>query len=147
MYLQTDSRIAHRNWNIRTFGCYYMVLLHIAEKFTGVEPSPSDIAIKFYWNLIDSGYMDEECTILNPVQILHYLGFKEVGLVKYSNADYQPDSQELEVLKFEYDPDPDTHWEHFVAGCGHGHVAWDPWGVSQTATKGTLVSKRIFRLL
>jgi hypothetical protein len=91
---------------------------------------------------VANGWMNANCYILNPERILRYFGVE----ASYTGVHEKPDrpcaSGEIEVLYFKHP----TAGGHFVAGDGEGHVAFDPWGVSRSATEGVLESKRVFRI-
>jgi len=139
MILQRDIRLRPE---INRWGCYLMAILFLVNKYTNRELSP-ELINELYHVFQKHGWMDEECTILNPDAIFGYLGLD----VEYTDRHERPTrtcgNDEIEILYFKH-----PHYgSHFTCGDGWGHVTYDPWGVSHAATDGTLVSKRIFRRL
>jgi hypothetical protein len=139
MILQRDPRLRAA---INDWGCYLCSIFFLVNKYTNRELS-TDLINTLYHVFHKRRWIDEECTILNPNAIFGYLGMD----VKYTDRHERPSRtcahDEVEILYFEHP----QYGGHFVVGDGWGHVAYDPWGVSRTATDGTLVSKRIFRRL
>jgi len=139
MILQRDPRLRQE---IQEWGCYFMSILFLCNKWTNFTFSTALIN-DLYKSFHKKGWIDEECTVLNPNAIFGFLEFD----VLYSDRHEPPTriclADEIEILCFH-------HWrygEHFTAGDGLGRVTYDPWGVSRCATEGELVSKRIFRRL
>ena len=119
-------------------GCYFLSILHLAEKITGGDIDP----INAYVECIAAGFMDAECYITYPGRILErYTG--TMYEVSKASADAKPLPGEFEILRFER-KEPGTTLAHFVVGDGAGRVEWDPYQNSKTVREGSLVSKRIF---
>lgn len=137
MILQRDPRM---RWQIREYGCYLMSLIWWANKLHNLPVTAGLINEDLYTLFQRRGWMDEECYVKDPVAILNHLGV-DVGEVRKEAPSYTATKDEIEVLFFKHD---ERGWSHFTAGDGEGHVTYDPWGVSTTATEGELVSKRIF---
>lgn len=137
MILQRDARL---NENINRWGCYFMSLLFLANKWNGTLLGATEIeriyryAVKLFW-------MRENCYIENPRAILGYCGLDTEFLGK-RGPHYLCGERDIEVLQYRRGAQI-----HFVAGDGQGNVAYDPWGVSRSVTEGQLDSKRIFRRL
>lgn len=136
MILQTDSRLRKE---IHDDGCYYMSILFLVNKYTGLELS-ADFIDAMFDMFVSIGAMSRECYILDPDRIFGHLGLK----VKYTDMHERPERKcrpdEIEILYF-FGP----AGGHFVAGDGNGNVTYDPWGASRAVAEGRLVSKRIFR--
>lgn len=139
MILQRDPRMREE---IKKNGCYLMSLLYLANKLANVPLSAELITGDLFNVFVANGWMNANCYILNPEGILRYLGVE----ARYTGVHEKPDrpcvSGEIEVLYFKHP----TAGGHFVAGDGEGHVAFDPWGVSRSATEGVLESKRVFKV-
>lgn len=139
MILQRDPRMREE---IKKNGCYLMSLLYLANKLANVPLSAELIAGDLFDVFVSSGWMTDECYVLNPDRILRYFGVE----AEYTGTHEKPERlcahDEVEILFFRHP----TAGGHFVVGDGAGHVAYDPWGVSRSATEGTLESKRIFRV-
>jgi hypothetical protein len=140
MILQRDERLKpeiHHN------GCYLMSILFMVNKYTNFSFS-ADLINHIYVKLLGRGWMENDCTILNPEAIFRYLELP----VRYTDRHEPPTRicgpNEFEILLWSY---PERGWLHFVAGNGCGITTYDPWGVSMTATRGHLESKRIFERL
>lgn len=138
MILQRDTRL---RVPIREHGCYYMSLLYLMNKFTNYPLSVQKINGQIYFGAIQQGHMTSQCYIQDPSGLLKWLGWRATYTGEHETPDYECGPNEAEILYF-YHPEVGGH---FVVGDGKGHVAYDPWGVSRTATAGVLKSKRIFR--
>ena len=138
MILQRDERLSPI---INEFGCYLMSIFFLVNKWTNF-PFSAELINDLYHKIHKCGWIDGQCTILNPQAIFGYLGMD----VTYTNRHEEPwkncRENEIEILKFS-----STHGDHFVVGDGSGHVAYDPWGSSRAVRQGELESKRIFRRL
>lgn len=133
------------NLQIRERGCYYMSILYHVSKLRDMFFNPSSVNT-FYNLLVNLGYMEKDCYILEPAGIFDYFGVR----VRYTNRHESPHRMcgpgEVEILKFVLERSTKS-WEHFVAGDGAGGVAYDPWGDSRAVRDGYLCNKRIFRIL
>lgn len=138
MILQRDLRLRKP---IREYGCYYMCLLYIANKYTNVPLTIQRINNQLYHKHVQNGAMTANCFIRHPDTILRGLGLKATYTNRHESPDYQCADSEIEILYFRHP----EYRGHFVCGDGRGNVTYDPWGVSIAATEGKLVSKRIFR--
>jgi len=116
-------------------GCYFLSLLHLA----GAE----DSAIGLYQKAVASKIMGADCFIQDPAAILSMSAGGKWS-VRHEPADYQPQSNEMEILRYERKATTATYG-HFVVGDRHGGVIYDPLDASRTVAEGTLVSKRIVR--
>jgi hypothetical protein len=136
MILQRDPRLRQE---IQEWGCYLMSILFLVNKWTNFTLS-AELINDLYKTFHKKGWIDEECTILNPNAIFSFLEMD----VAYTNRHEPPvrrtRKDEIEILKF-----VSSYGPHFVAGDGDGHVAYDPWGVSNAIKHGRIESKRIFR--
>lgn len=145
MILQTDRRF----WDLFRFfydyGCYVMSLVFMANKHAGTLISIEQI-VQWAREWTEKNYLGEKLYVQRPVAMLRDMGL-EVKSFRHADGREQPRRNEIEILKFQLArPETNGWWNHFVTGDGKGHVAYDPWGVSQTATKGELVGRRIFGL-
>lgn len=138
MILQRDTRLKKE---IKKDGCYYMCLLYFANKYTNTPLSTSRINGTLYFKFIQNKWMEVNCFIHSPGDILRSMGLKADYTGKHERPDYPCKANEIEILYFK-----GPAGGHFVCGDGRGHVTYDPWGVSRAVTEGELVSKRIFRL-
>ncbi len=133
MILQTNKNLVPQ---INNYGCYFMSILFLAVKHTGLELSTRKINA-LYHEVILKGYMDMNCYISNPTAIFKHLGLEARYTDRHEPNDYFCNDNELEILCYQR-----TGYRHFMVG-NEGIVAYDPMGNS---TGGTLISKRIFRL-
>lgn len=138
MILQRDPRLRPE---IQEWGCYLMSILFLANKMINIPIDPVLIN-EFYISFLKRGWMTKSCKILKPQEIFDYLACSVHYTDRWEPADYNTADNEIEILCFTYNGKT-----HFCAGDGHGHVAYDPWGESDTVRLGRLESKRIFRRL
>lgn len=141
MILQRDTRLPE---NIRTDGCYFMSLLWWANKLANVPLDTSRIQDVIYPHCLSHKWLNRELYIFDPDAILAYLGVDARYHGQHDAPTRVCGDNEFEILLFHYSP---KDWYHFTAGDGLGNVTYDPWGVSITATRGSLKSKRIFTLV
>jgi len=139
MILQTDSRLTEV---INRFGCYYMSILFLGNKYTGYQLSPKKILDLFSY-AADCGWIDPDEAFINDPDGI----FSEMGLHTIYHDKHEPPwvmcrDDEIEILRFIR-----KRQKHFVVGDGHGHVAYDPIGVSKAVREGELRDKRIFDLV
>jgi len=138
--LQRDQRLRP---NIKRWGCYYMSILFLANKYKNTPFSVTTINNNFYLGNVQRGAMDKQCFIKDPDAVFASAGLKVQYTGKHEDKTRACKRGEIEILYYEH---PDLGG-HFVAGDGRGNVAYDPWGVSMAVEEGELVSKRIFKLL
>lgn len=118
-------------------GCYFISLLRLVKS--------ENIAISLYRQALHEGFIDADCFVRDPAGVLR-LAAGGRWSVRHEDAEYQPKSDELEILRFERQTTGAT-LAHFVVGDGKGGVAYDPLDLSQTVVQGRLVSKRIVKRL
>lgn len=137
MILQRDKRL---NENIQKYGCYFMSLLFLANKFKNYLLSAQKIE-ELYDFFVLEHWMDEDCFVKKPKEIMNFLGMKTKKVIKsfdlVSKAPY-------ELLYFQRTKASGRIVPHFTAGDGLCNVTYDPWGTSRTVAEGTLVSRRLF---
>ena len=144
MILQTDSGL---NENINKYGCYFMSLLFLVNKLTGMELSTARIN-KIYKLCVTQGWMSYKCYIIAPEKILGWAGVNADivmmnGTHKLPPA-YVPAPDEHEILLFQVDG---SNYGHFVVGPYDGErVGYDPWGMSDSVRLGKVKSKRVFKV-
>jgi hypothetical protein len=117
-----------------------MSLLFLANKRSNYALSVEKIE-ELYDFFVMEDYMDEECFIKRPVEILRFLGHPATSVGYTENMEMMADD---EILHFERVVGNGKIIPHFVAGDGLCHVAYDPWGVSKTVREGELRSRRVF---
>lgn len=139
MILQTDSRMRDE---IDKWGCYYMSLCFLANKYTGIELSAEDLNDRIYNQLIQHGLMKETCWIRDPVGILNYLGLRCDSVGVYEPVTHALKDNEFQILRFK-----GKDISHFVVGTRSNECAYDPYGVSQAVETGELKAQRVFRRL
>jgi hypothetical protein len=135
---------------IGEWGCYFLCILRIAEKFLNSILDP----FHFYLLARASGFMRENCYLDRPAGLLGALiggawivlkagdGLDSAGKPYDLPLAYVLQPGELEIDRYEIAGEADS--SHFVVGDGVT-VEWDPYGDSRTVRLGHLVSKRIFR--
>jgi len=120
-------------------GCYFLSIVHVAEKYTGKYIDAYDA----YKAALKGKTMREDCYVLDPAALLRMLTGVAWTVTK-EQSDYMATKGEQEILYFERNDTMQTVG-HFVVGDGMGVVSYDPYGDSLTVKKGKLHSKRIFR--
>lgn len=133
MILQTDSRLKR---DIQRYGCYFLSILYLVNKYTGYELDCNKINT-LYDNLLELGYIKDNCYIVNPTAIFKHLGLNATYTDRHEPPDYYTGANELEILCFQR-----SGYRHFMVGI-NGEIAYDPMGNSKG---GYLLSKRIFKL-
>lgn len=137
MILQRDGRLRPA---IQESGCYYMSLLWYINKFTNASLSAETINDGMFTLFMKRGWLTEDAFVNSPQQILNWGGVDCVYTDQHEPPDRVCADNEFEILYWKH---PQSGG-HFTAGNGFGICTYDPWGVSKSATEGTLVSKRIF---
>jgi hypothetical protein len=147
MILQTDPML---HFNIRHYGCYYMCILFMVNKYTGRGFDRGDIN-DLYQTIRQTEWMEHaypECYIDDPPKIFTHLGLPMQGVEKKDNM-YICKRGQIEILRYQRTYASAKTGEivtygHFVCGNGRGVVTYDPAGMSNAVMFGTLESKRIF---
>ncbi len=124
------------------YGCYFLSLIYIAEQITKKRFN----AEKEFLRAKKAKSVDEECTVLNPDEILFHLTGR-VCVTRKESKEYTAQEGEYEVLAFK------DKFTHFVVGnCkplvenGQENVVYDPLGESATVKNGAVESKRIIKV-
>lgn len=142
MILQTDTYLRPM---IQKYGCYFMSLLFLINKYTG-KTFGRNVINNFYEFAILNNWMDKDCFIRKPIDILRHLGYNRTQ-IKVEGPEYVCRPGEVEILCFERtymkDGKPKVY-THFTCGSGGGVVTYDPMGVSNAVKYGKLKSKRVF---
>jgi len=138
MILQRDRRLRQP---IKEYGCYYMSILYLVNKYTNYPLTIQKINGQIYFGAVQQGFMNTNCYVQDPSGLCKWLGWNAVYTGNHESPDYKCGVNEAEILYFHHK----DVGGHFVVGDGAGHVAYDPWGVSRAASQGGLKSKRIFR--
>jgi len=146
MILQWHPKIV-RPW--RDSGCYLHSICFLTNKYRGYLLSP-EIINALYDKWLKAGYISSQCLVLKPTDIFASMGLR----VRWDGIWHPPERHckptEMEILRFLYSGEYNgrwVEWIHFVVGDGASHIAFDPWGVSLTASQGQLTDKRIFERL
>lgn len=105
-------------------GCYFLTLLHFAK----IE----DEAVKYYKQFVKNKWLDEDCFVRQPTEIMKCLFGGEWRVVKSDKDDFKAD---FAVLLYY---NPKTGLRHFTAR------DWDPLGDSNTRKNGYIESYRLF---
>lgn len=121
-------------------GCYLLTIVHIAEQ---VLQERLD-AVKIYEDVLAAGLITDDCYVKDSAGLLNSLVPVRYTCIKFDTLDQLPQDGDWEVLRYER-PTPGVLYSHFVLGDGHGKVAWDPLGVSNTVAYGHLAARRVFR--
>ena len=105
-------------------GCYFLTLLHFAK----IE----DEAVKYYKLFVKNKWLDEDCFVRHPTEIMKCLFGGEWRVVKSDKEDSNADF----VVTLYYNPK--TGLRHFTA------KDYDPLGNSNTRKNGYIESYRLF---
>ena len=147
MILQTDKRLQKERPAKRPYGCAFMSMAYLANKYLDYEFS-IDIIIASYDDCVESRVMSEDCFINSWHGLAEFFGFEIIKQVPvHKDRKYECGSDEMEILLWRLPRGDGRLWKHFVAGNGKGITTYDPWGVSLTATTGSLDSKRVLKLV
>lgn len=105
-------------------GCYFLTLLHFAK----VEED----AVKYYKQFVKNKWLDEDCFVRQPTEIMRCLFGGDWKVAKSDKDDTNADF----VVQLYYNPK--TGLRHFVA------KDYDPLGKSNTRLNGYVESYRLF---
>ena len=136
--LQIDTRL---RVPIRKYGCYYMSLLFLVNKYTNTALSVTRINNSIYMGAIQQGHMGQNCYMTDPTGFCKWLGWDARYTGSHVPVSYVCQQNEAEILRFQHP----KFGSHFVVGDGNGWVAYDPYGESLSVAEGVLKDKRIFR--
>lgn len=134
MIYETDPRLVDHP--LGTFGCYLLSLVSKAQPTDSAEH-----VLKIYQHCLREEWIDHNCWVKNPREILRYLGWPAADGVAWQPTSYETKAGEIEIQEWRR-PRPETRgwWTHFVTD------DWDPIeGGSRTVREGQKVSLRIFR--
>lgn len=120
--------------NIYQYGCYFIDLLFIGLKR---EPDLNEI-LSYYNHFISNNYMDRDCTINKPTDILRSLTGLEYSVVKSKTFDASASF----IVGYYFNPNTMLH--HFVVMNKDNTVLWDSLGESNTVKNGYIESYRLF---
>jgi hypothetical protein len=128
-------------------GCYALCLVKKAQDIVG-HPldvlSLIDVAMQCGFIVDDKGlyvkYPDAFMRLCSGIA----WSVEKAGSGHTLPLETRPKDDGFEVLRYEREVLPGQEPAHFVLGDGRGAVAWDPYGTSETISKGKLASKRIF---
>ena len=141
MILQTDDRL---NKSINKYGCYFMSIVFLVNKHTGLKLS-IPIIERLYRECCELGYIEDsnkrKAFIWNAEAVFKHLGLEVKYNDRHDPANYVCHTEEIEILCIRVG----ENWtKHFVVGDGYGHVAFDPMGISDIRK---LDSNRVFKVL
>lgn len=139
------QRTAGIRENVRQFGCYYMSVLWHAARLRPEEVTltVNDINHLIYEKFVREGWMTPDCYVKHPEEMFGYFGLK-VAYKGHVPSDRVLTEDEFGVMKWRLEA---RDWVHFVACDEFGNTTYDPWGVSETATRGHRESIRLFENL
>jgi len=135
MILQTDKRL---NESINKYGCYFMSILFLVNKYLGLELS-TDSILKIYDQSIKNNIMESNCYVNNPDKLFNNLGLRTKYTQVHESPNRKCSEDEIEILCLKY-----SNYNHFVVGDGKGNITYNPMG--KTAPNYYLKSKRIFKI-
>lgn len=143
MIYQNDPRLPAP---IHFYGCY---LLSLCERIS------NSFGLFFDERLVlntltkgqAEGWIDFQITLMQPQKICDYIaGSGKVLFMGKYPASYFSQDNEKEICCWHKEG---ASFNHFVSGNGRGVVVYDPWNEhgSDSVKNGTLISKRIYRIL
>jgi hypothetical protein len=124
---------------VATWGCYAISIYNMVEKQTGLVRAHGALFLAIV-NGMKSGWLDAECTVLDPDRLAMSFGGRVKFLGKFPK-DYATKENQYEILKF-VKPGHD----HFVLGDGNGKVLFNPLP-NHDMTPYKLEGKRIFEVV
>jgi hypothetical protein len=132
--LQTDDRLKP----ISFWGCFFMVLGHVTELFTGRKLTPG-IILKVYAEAVCAGIINVNCHVYKPEKLIPLIG-RELGFILSIDTWYQwPD--EVEPRR-EYD-----YYSEMRHTTGNtDHFLMPDYNPDPTIKVTGLVSKRFYKL-
>lgn len=144
MIRQDDPRFSD-DPRIKEFACVVFVYLFIANKISGIQLGISEIKTLIE-RFESNGWIDREFTVMQPDRILQYCGVKAEP-VKAEAAGYICQPGEYELCMWGYRDSTGHWWEHAIYGDGRGGQGYDPLGRSHCGKYGTIVAKRIVKVI
>ena len=151
MILQRDKRLQNlfQDTSYHDYGCYETSILFLVNKILN-EPLDPDTIYSLHKEFVRAGWVQHDgtykCYIKDAPAIFGHFGLNATQ-VFVAGSHRIPASRvcgdnEYEILLFKQP----GYYGHFVVGDGRGHVAFDPWGESNSVESGTLLNKRVFRI-
>ena len=136
MFLQTSKYLNP----ISEWGCYFCVILALAEKVSGRVFTAPEV-LELWLRNAREGDLDFESTVKNPAGLLADLpgGLVFLG---WKSADYELGEGEFAALRWKH---PVTGFIHFTLG-NPREGGWDPLGISKTASEGFVLDMRVFKV-
>jgi hypothetical protein len=141
-------------------GCYFLSIIHSVSNYSsGVEDGREVDIIMLYEIALAEKWIGNDCFVERPDLIAGYiLGVPmwvlreaaakgtEIRQVKVAKRElsYEPAENEIEITRYEKTSTGSTY-AHFVE-TRNGEVLYDPYGNSNTVSKGSPVSKRILTI-
>lgn len=138
-------------------GCYFLSIVNGVSRYCAEKKDPLNVdIIRLYEVAMDEGWISNDCYVERPDLIAAYImgvslavlkdamangtEIREVKIAKEQLA-YMPADNEIEITRYEKESTGVT-FSHFVV-TRDGEVIHDPYGNSNTVSKGYPVSKRI----
>ncbi|MCQ2242467.1 DUF261 family protein [Treponema sp.] len=138
-------------------GCYFLSIVNGVSRYCAEKKDPLNVdIIRLYEVAMDEGWISNDCYVERPDLIAAYImgvslavlkdamsKNKEILEVKIAKKPlaYMPANNEIEITRYEKEATGVT-FSHFVV-TRDGEVIHDPYGNSNTVSKGYPVSKRI----
>jgi hypothetical protein len=127
--------------------CYFMSILWQLNRIFG-KPEWTHEAILEVYNSEELDHdLDPDLTVEQPQRFIEaVVGINRVLFQGKFDPFYPTASDQFEILVYHKDG---TTFNHFVAGTGHGLVAYDPWSAegSESVRNGSCIGKRIFKVI
>jgi hypothetical protein len=128
-------------------GCYYLSILELARRVTGIVPDPIALYDTFTQRRNKEGtfFMAPDCFVNDPVGIFEYCtGLERTMFFKTPDLSFAFQPGDLACIRYEWKTTGSTK-SHFVCANEEGTINWDPYGISQTVRFGQPMSYRVFR--
>jgi hypothetical protein len=128
-------------YNIGRWGCYLESLCLLAQEYSGKSV---DI-VEFYKKALEARWIQEDCLVLRPEEILRDITGKEWTFRKVPKSEYIFSTKDWRIACYERRTTGETV-VHFVYLKKSDGSIDDPYGRSETVANGQLVSYRIFQV-
>ena len=118
---------------IGKYGCYFLSLLKTANK--------EQNALEYYFKYLGNKWIDKECFVMNPTNILNDLHGRKFNVIRSNSYDNKAS------VKIACWYNPRTNYRHFVLMRDNKEVLFDSFGQSITVKEGFIESWRLFYLV
>lgn len=128
-------------------GCYYLAILELARRVTGIVADPIALYDIFTQRRNSEGvfFMAPDCFVNDPIGIFEYCtGESQVEFFKTPDLSFDFQPGDLACIRYEWKRTGAVQ-SHFVCANEAGAIDWDSLGISNTVRFGQPMSYRVFR--